>query len=399
MDFVSCVMCNSKCSICGYENHQDILTRRNVPAHQNLLLNSHHDALHVVTGDLDLKICRNCAFIYNHSFDYSKLSYGPEYNSMQHISPSYVQYEDHLISHLLNNVGLKNSTIVEIGCGKGEFIRKLIHLGNGNTGYGIDDSYEGNLNPIDNLHFERSYLGESTEHILYQADVIICRHVIEHLDDPLKFLQLIKSQLDPNKNVNLFFEVPCAEFIFDNVNFWDLFYEHSSYYTTLSLRNLFYYAGFAVQYASRMQQWPYLWLEASTLYIENPTFSPAPDSLFKLISSYLIEESALMNSWEQRITSVSRYGKIAFWGAGAKGVTFVNTLQCVSQSIDCLIDSNHYKQNKFLPYSGHPVVSALTAVERGVKFAILLNPAYYDEVSLYLQRNSLPIEVILPIIN
>ncbi len=91
------------------------------------------------------------------------------------------------------------------------------------------------------------------------------------------------------------------------------------------------------------------------------------------------EEERLTREWTARLSEQRRIGKVAIWGAGAKGVTFANIVDPNRDLIDCVIDVNPNKQNGFIPGSGHPIVAPAELARRGVTAAMLMNPNYRAE--------------------
>ena len=66
---------------------------------------------------------------------------------------------DALVTYLLAEKGLHDSPIVEVGCGKGYFLRKLVEDEKANnTGYGFDPSYQGpEVDCGGRLHFNKHF--------------------------------------------------------------------------------------------------------------------------------------------------------------------------------------------------------------------------------------------------
>ena len=114
------------CPICNSNNIIEFLERKNVPVHQNLLMNSKKSALEIQRGNLKLFGCKKCSFIFNQNFDSSKLNYGKNYDNTQDVSPFFDSYISKLAIDLIEKEKIKNSIIVEIGCGKGIFLKKLV---------------------------------------------------------------------------------------------------------------------------------------------------------------------------------------------------------------------------------------------------------------------------------
>jgi len=77
---------------------------------------------------------------------------------------------------------------------------------------------------------------------------------------------------------------------------------------------------------------------------------------------------------------LSTKGGIALWGAGAKGVTFANLVDSEGSWINCIIDINPKKQGKYVPGTGHPIVSYKEIRNYDIRNIILMNPNYRQEI-------------------
>ena len=383
----------NQCPICKSYLVSLFLTRRNVPVHQNLVMADFESATKIVRGSLDLMVCEDCGFIFNHAFDLSKLSYGKHYDNTQVCSPSFNNYITSIIHHLLFETGVKNCQIVEIGCGNGLFLRKLIEVEEcGNTGYGFDPSYVGPTTDFEGrLKFETCYYGPECADI--PADIIICRHVIEHVPNPIDLLYTIKKAVIKSPHARIFFETPSVEWILSNQVPWDFFYEHCSYFTAESLTTAFESAGFRVENVQHVFGEQYLWLEA-TIPFEQPVVTKNSNYIPSLAKNFALKEHEFKTKWETKIMELASKGKVALWGAGAKGVTFANLIDTYCKLIDCLIDLNPNKQGHYIPGTGHPIVSYQEFAKRGGKIAILMNPNYRDECLSLLRKENLDINLI-----
>lgn len=344
-------------------------------------------------GSIRLVLCEDCGFIYNQEFEPSKLSYGECYDNSQTYSPFFEEYLDGLVGYLISERNLRNCHIVEVGCGKGWFLRKLVEFeGADNTGHGFDPSYVGPTVDLGGrLRFERDLYGPKYAKV--PADVIICRHVIEHVPDPVSFLQTIKQVADNSPHARIFFETPCVEWILRNQVIWDFFYEHCSYFTAGSLTTAFEISNFRVENIQHVFDGQYLWLEA-VLASEKPVVTKRPGSIPALVEQFAESEDALINSLQTKLEELGSKGKVAIWGAGAKGVTFANLVDPGREFITCVVDLNPKKQGYYLPGTGHPIVSYHELLKYGVTTAILMNPNYRDENIALLRNSHLDIDLI-----
>ncbi len=381
------------CPICSSGNVHEFLRRGTVPVHQNLVLPTREDALRVTRGELALMMCVDCGFVFNSAFDGSKLAYGADYDNTQSHSPYFAHYMTALAGQLVNEDGVRNSHIVEVGCGKGAFLRLLVEdPAYGNSGIGFDPSYVGPESDLGNrLRFERRFYDETCTNV--PADVVVCRHVIEHVPQPLELLGAVRKALRNTRSPRIYFETPCVEWILRNQVIWDFFYEHCSLFTAASLRTAFERAGFAVQGVQHVFGGQYLWLEAG---LANEASEVVADTseLFALGQEFAMAEERLRSSWRIRIEQLASVGKVAIWGAGAKGTTFAHMVDPDNTLIDCLVDINPNKQGKFVPGTGHPIVGIKELGTRGVHTAILMNPNYREEDAALLAASGITLQLI-----
>src|SRR3546814_5259486 len=68
----------------------------------------------------------------------------------------------------------------------------------------------------------------------------------EHIPDTGRFIHMISKAVDGRDRTVVFFQVPNATRILDEGAFWDVYYEHCSYFSASALERLFRAAGFAV---------------------------------------------------------------------------------------------------------------------------------------------------------
>lgn len=346
----------NSCPICNSISIKSFLRREKVPAFQNLLIKDREATTRIAYGELNLAVCSECGFIFNQTFDPVKLIYGEYYENTQSCSPLFNEYLEELARYLVWEKSVRNCRILEIGCGKGIFLRKLVEIENsGNIGYGFDPSYIGPEEDLDGrLNFKKCYYDENSSNI--PVDVVICRHVIEHVPEPLGVLLNLRKNLANCTGAKVFFETPCAQWILENRVFWDFFYEHCSYFTTGSLTTAFETSGFQVEAIRHVFGGQYMWLEAA-MPESPPLVTKDPGTISVLALDFAPSEAELITAWVKRIQELSAHGPIALWGAGAKGVTFLNLIDPERQRIACVIDINPNKQGHFIPGTGHPIVN------------------------------------------
>lgn len=386
-------MNKTACPLCQGENLYVFLRRDRVPVHQNLVIADSHRAQSTTRGKMEVTVCEKCGFIFNKAFDPRFLAYGETYDNTQSFSPFFSHYLDMLVRELVEERGVHDCSIVEIGCGKGHFLRKLIEYpGANNRGFGFDPSYVGVESDVEGrLEFRRCFYDDSCTDV--EADVVICRHVIEHIDQPLLMLRTVRSALGTSRPVKVFFETPCVEWILKGRILWDFFYEHCSIFSAATLRLAFGQAGFAVQRVEHVFGGQYLWLEGQPAdHLEESTLNGR--NSVEMACSYKDAEAMILTQWRKRLLHLSQNGKTALWGAGAKGATLAHLVDPERSLIDCVIDINPNKQGGYIPGTGHPIVSPLDLPVRGVRSAILMNPNYHSENLRLLKKAGIELDLI-----
>jgi SAM-dependent methyltransferase len=341
-----------------------------------------------------MQVCGRCGFVFNKAFEPQKLTYGQDYENTQSCSESFSKHMSDLVERMLVQESVCNSTIVEVGCGKGHFLHLLVEdEALGNRGIGFDPSYLGPLEMLSGrLRFERRFINAGAK--IEEVDVVVCRHVIEHVKEPILFLESLRDALPSGKDIRLYFETPCVEWILENQVIWDFFYEHCSLFSRSSLRAAFEKTGFQVDNVSHVFNGQYLWLSARTAKSATQGGSWDCMDVPAKASRYSAAESGLKLRWQGRIQDLLSEGSVAVWGAGAKGTTFASLVDPDRQYIDCLVDINPRKQGYFVPGSGHPIVSIDELQRRNIRSAIVMNPNYLAENEAMLSSSGLAINLI-----
>jgi cephalosporin hydroxylase/SAM-dependent methyltransferase len=384
-------MDNNACPVCGAKT-EVFLDRQQVPVHQHTLMEDQESAVRIARGDLELACCPACGFDFNRAFDAAKLEYGRSYENTQECSPCFESYVAVLARRLVHESDVRNSHIVEVGCGTGSFLRLLVgEEGSGNRGTGFDPAYRGPAEELGGrLKFQaRLYGPECGE----SADVVISRHVIEHVGDPVGLLRTIRAALAHSPQARLFLETPCVEWILRNRVFWDFFYEHCSYFSTMSLTTALEEAGFAVVAARHEFEGQYLWLEARVSGPSGAAAHRQAGQVPQLAREFAAAEGGLQKALVARLEKLAG-GAVAIWGAGAKGATLANLVDADRRRIACVIDLNPNKQGRFLPGTGHPIIDCVDLPRYGVTTAVLMNPNYRAECLAILKRLQLSVRLV-----
>jgi len=377
-----------RCPVCGAFGGTVFLHRQGVPVHQNLLQGDARSARAISFGELEMTVCNSCGFVFNRAFDPAKLSYGGDYDNDQSGSPRFQRHMESIADDLLMEKGLRNSRIVEVGCGQGQFLRLLVDNPYNNTAIGFDPSYTGPQEALQGrVKFVPRNFDQTAEGV--KADVVVCRHVIEHVADPVDFLKALRIAIDESSRIYL--ETPDVDWILNNRVVWDFFYEHCSMFSPESLSTALARSGFEMTENRWVFGGQYLFTEARAVGVERDGPSARGATTERAARTFGAREQKLLDGWREVLYGYRQSGNVGLWGAGAKGATLANLLDPNASLIECVVDINSNKQGKFIAGTGHPITDLAGAGERGVKTLILMNPEYREESEFLLKTSGVDI--------
>ena len=392
----------SKCVVCGSSNIFIFLEIVDVPVLCNVLWSDYDYACTVSRGDICLVFCRNCCHIFNIAFQPEAMKYDGDYENSLHFSPRFQKYAVNLAKRLVDSFKLYDKDVIEIGCGKGDFLRLLCDSGR-NRGVGFDPSYNrkedgGNGNGRQgegDIIFIRDFY--SSRYADYKADFICCRHVLEHIQYPHEFLAGIYDAIRNHTRANVFFEVPNAGFTLKDLGIWDLIYEHCSYFCMRSLVHLFSTCGFEVVNCMEGFESQFLNIEAIPLRsFSSPVCKLEEDSkrMADYISKFSDRYIRTLKLWRDKLGELSSAKKrVVVWGAGSKGVSFLNFLN-VKEQIEYVVDVNPFKQGKYISGTGQKIVSPQFLKTYQPEMVIAMNPIYRQEIKATLDNLNINAQLI-----
>ena len=390
-------MNTNKCSACGSTNVREILQINDVPAHCCLLWEEKEEAINCPKGDIYLNFCNNCGHLYNQVFDPELMAYTQDYENSLHFSPKFQKYSQDLVKRLTETYQIINKDIIEIGCGKGDFLKMICEYGK-NKGYGFDKSYEPEIDSgvnLESVEFIQDFYSE--KYSSYPADFIITRYVLEHIQDPGAFIGEIKSIIDSKKRIIFYFEVPNILYTLRDQGIWDLIYEHCSYFSAPSLTSIFENLGFEVKNVSENYLGQFLSIEASTHRNTSENYKPyiSIEEVSSLVENFSASFNHKISEWQNKLNNYRSKGKkVVAWGGGAKGVSFLNFLK-TEGFIHEIVDINPRKQDMYIAGTGQKYILPEQLVTLSPDVVILMNPIYEKEISNTLKELNLSPEVLI----
>src|ERR1700761_5181881 len=118
----------ASCPNCRVGNMEVIHHVQGVPVHSVLLMPTREVAVSYPKGDIALGYCSHCGFVSNTLFNTAVHEYSAQYEETQGFSGTFRAFLARLAQSLIDKFDLHGKKIVEIGCGKGEFLTLLCEM-------------------------------------------------------------------------------------------------------------------------------------------------------------------------------------------------------------------------------------------------------------------------------
>jgi SAM-dependent methyltransferase len=385
------------CPSCGTAGMEPFFALEGVPTNSCILLGTRAEALAYPRGNIELAFCHGCGFISNMAFNPGLTEYSGRYEETQGFSETFNAFHRELAQRIIARYDLYNKNVLEIGCGKGEFLALLAELGD-NRGVGFDPGYhDERLADAGSrqLRFVKDFYSE--KYADYQADFVCCKMTLEHIHPTSQFVATVRSAIGNRHDTMVFFQIPEVTRIIRNCAFEDIYYEHCSYFSAGSLGRLFRRNGFDVLGLSTEYAGQYLTIEAKPARgIPTPPLEVEDDLAFlaQYVSEFPTKCHAKLDDWRRLLLDTARHGrKVSLWGSGSKGVSFLTTLG-LGSCIEFVVDINPYRHGFFMPATGQRIVAPDFLKEYRPDVVIIMNAVYRDEIANNLDRMSVQAELV-----
>jgi SAM-dependent methyltransferase len=387
------------CPSCASTRPEVFHEQGSIPVHSCRLVETREEALAFPRGTLRLAFCPDCGFITNTAYDAALQDYGVAYEETQGFSPRFRDFARALAQRWIERNDLRGKTVLEIGCGKGEFLSLLCQLGE-NRGIGIDPAFvEERLSTeaSDRLTFIRDLYDERYAHL--ETDAVVCGHTLEHIAPVADFLALVRRTLGDRSGTLVLFDLPDVLRVLREPAFWDVYYEHCSYFTLGSLARLCRSGGLGVIDLETAFDDQYLLLTARVGASEHGGSLPQEETLAELtraVTDFAFHQQVATQRWHDTLHTLADDGKrVALWGSGSKAVAFLTTLGA-GHLVDAVVDINPFRQGRYLPAVGARIDAPDALVALRPDVVIAMNPVYRQEIADEIARLGLRANLMTP---
>ena len=297
----------------------------------------------------DFVQCPHCTHVWNRLFTYDAIPYLDNPNRMFNKGGI---WQGHLADtrNLLLTRLPPAPTIIDIGCGEGHFVRGLAEANNG-IGRFIGFDPNSTAETGRGVEFHARYFDPMKDMATFAPDVVVMRHVLEHLTDPAAFVeQLAWGATALNKPVWFFSEMPCIDRVFETKRLADFFYEHPSHFTTQSFRTLMQRGGEVIDLAHGYDgEVVYALVQLKVAEICKINAAAA--------RAFAKQAEQSQATIRQQLTDLVTSGqRVAIWGGTGKAAAFIHQFHADATHFPLVVDSDIDKAGTFVPGSGQEIV-------------------------------------------
>lgn len=356
----------NKCRVCGHHFFEEPLLRyENMPGAAQFMPDA--GSLKNDRG-LNLEICQcsGCGLV---QLNNAPVPYYREVVRASAISEAMNVFRKKQFGDFVNQYSLQRKKIIEIGCGRGEFLsimRNFIADAHGleYAEESVAQCVKKGLNVLQGFMENNGY---QLSHGPFDAFFIL--NFLEHLPDPNSVLRGIYHNLTDD-GVGLI-EVPNFDMILRKKLFSEFISDHLLYFTRETLRSTLWFNGFEV-------------LDCTVQWYDYILSAVVKKKKKADLSDFQNHQAKLKNDMEKYL-SAFKNKKVAIWGASHQALTIIALLN-MSEKIEYVIDSAKFKQGKYTPATHIPIVAPDQLRSNPVDAIIVMAAGYSDEVAGIIRR-------------
>ncbi len=305
------------------------------------------------------------------------------------------------------------SRIIEVGSNDGSFLETLNQHGFSNT-FGIEPARDAcHAARAKGIETVNAYLTpELAKDFISQhgkADLVITRHVLEHISDLDGFSEALRELCRPGTHVMI--EVPDFDFCLTSLDYSGIWEQHVNYFTKQTLRYFFQKTGidlnvhrtFVFSGQAQVAIGKYVGTEnldpISQVALESAVFRA--DNFKKLFQPFKNQIHSYLDRLQRNGT------RLALYGAGNRTCGFTNFLE-LGDYFEFVADDQAEKQQLFMPGSRLPIVAGekietsdiglcLLGVNAEVEDKVIKNRVKFTENGGYFRSIHPPSEILLEV--
>lgn len=311
--------------------------------------------------DLAVWQCSGCGLV---QLSHEPVPYYKDVIRAAAVSDVVKEFKKEQFAQYVQKYNLEGKKVIEIGCGRGEFLQLLSAFnveahGMEHAALSVEYCRTQGLNVVQGyMDNERYWLPEGP----YDAFFLLM--FLEHMPDPNAVLKGIANNLTDGA-VGLI-EVPNFDMILRKNIFSEFIGDHLSYFSQDTLRTTLHLNGFdMIECDETRDEYVLSAVVRKRSLVDVSGFSDCQEKIKQEINLYIERFSP---------------GQVAVWGAGHQALAILAVMKLESK-IKYVVDSATFKQGKFTPATHVPVVAPDMLCIDPVQAVIVMAASYSDEVA------------------
>ncbi|MEO6235393.1 MAG: class I SAM-dependent methyltransferase [Vicinamibacterales bacterium] len=320
--------------------------------------------------DLTIRQCSGCGLV---QLTDDPVSYYKDVIRASGLSPEMRAFRDEQFRGFLERFSLAGKKVVEIGCGRGEYLSVLKAAGADAIGLEHSEASVAACRAA-GLNVSQGFVGSAEEQIAGAPfDAFLILNFLEHHPDPNTTLRGIHGQLRDG-GMGLV-EVPNFDMMLHERQFAEFMSDHLSYFTKDTL--------------------------TTALSINGFEMVSCTEEFHRYILSAVVRKRRILNVSDfdaqqaRRRDEVHAYVRrfapksVAIWGAGHQALALMSLLD-LGDKIRYVVDSAPFKQGRFTPATHLPIVAPSALATDPVEAVIVIAAGYSDEVARIIRSTCSP---------
>lgn len=358
-------MKRDKCIVCHADLYKHpIYICKNMPAiSQNLPTKEMLEEDKPV--DFELCQCSGCGLV---QFNNEPVPYYRDSTRAGERCDALIQLRREQYIYMIKKFNLSGKKLVEIGAGKGGFLKTLKELSNYDVkGYGIENNAEfvKIARKVEKVNVQQGN-PESVDTVIDGApfDAFTSFAYPARLIDPNAMMQCIyKNTTDDVVGLIM---VPSMEHLLSTAGYYDITADHIAYYDVETLRFLLQKNGFEIiEHGETANIYLYAYVKKRKKYDLDNVWNNV-SLLTNEVSSFIAKEK-------------SAGKKIAVWCAGHFAFTVLAMIES-PRDIEYIIDNATFKIGKYSPATHVPIYGSEYFKKNPVDIIMILGPIYVEEL-------------------